>query len=280
MTAWAEYRKRPAGLVGLAGLATIALLAALAPVLTDRAALAVTDVTGPINSPPTRHYPLGTEESGRSVLLLTWWGARTSLFVGVSATLLAVGAGTVVGVLSGHFPGWGSAVLARFIDFFLVIPSLLLAIVLATVLARGTGTIVLAISATSWPLTARLVRAQTLTIEARPYVESSRALGGGHSHVIARHTLPGVFPVILATATLTMADSIIAESTLSFLGVGDPSASSWGLMLGAATGPARSPPGTGGTCSPPASPSWWWCWRSPPAGGHWRRPSTRCFVKP
>jgi peptide/nickel transport system permease protein len=231
---WAEYRKSAAGLLGLAGLITVALLALSAPVLTDRDQLTVIHATGLSHQPPTLQYPLGTDGSGRSVLLLVWWGARTSLLVGIGATVLSVAIGTSVGVLSAHFPGWRSEVLTRITDFFLVIPTLLLAIVLSTVLDRGITTIVLAIAVTSWAMTARLVRAQTLNIQARPYVERARALGGGHRHVILRHTLPGVLPLLLATTTLTIADAIIAESTLSFLGLGDPSAVSWGSMLNAA----------------------------------------------
>jgi peptide/nickel transport system permease protein len=231
---WAQYRKSTAGVVALVGLIVVILLAVLIPLFGGGEELSVVRTSGPVNHPPTWADPFGTDESGRSVLLLTLWGARTSLLVGVSATLLAVTMGTVVGVLSGHFLGWRSGVLTRLTDFFLVLPSLPMAIVLSTVLTRGIGTIILAISATSWAVTARLVRAQTLTIEAKPYVERARALGGGHWHIIVWHTLPGAFPLVLAALTLTMASAIIAESTLSFLGVGDPSRTSWGSMLNAA----------------------------------------------
>jgi peptide/nickel transport system permease protein len=231
---WREYRKYKGGLVGLGVLLTVIALALLAPVLSDTADLSVIHATGPINHPPTAHYWLGTEENGRSVLLLTWWGARVSLVVGAAATLLTVGIGTVVGIVAAHFRGWPSALLLRVTDFFLVLPSLILAIVLSTVLGRGLGTIVLAIGVTSWPSTARLVRAQTLTIEARPYIERARVLGAGHRHLIVRHTLPGVLPLVLANTTLTVAGAIISESTLAFLGLGDPSRISWGGMINTA----------------------------------------------
>jgi peptide/nickel transport system permease protein len=122
----------------------------------------------------------------------------------------------------------------RFTDFFLILPSLVLAIALSTVLERGLGTIVLAIGVTSWPTTARIVRAQTLTVETRPYIDRARALGGGHWHVISRHVLPAVMPLVLANTTLNVAGAIIGESTLSFLGLGDPTQVSWGSMLNAA----------------------------------------------
>jgi peptide/nickel transport system permease protein len=223
-----------AGLVGLVVLVVIVVLAVLAPVLTDPTALDVTKATGTRLAAPSARFWLGTDESGRSVLLLTWWGARISLLVGLAAAALSVGIGTLVGLLAGHFGRWVSAILMRCTDFFLILPSLVLAIALSTVLTRGLPTIVLAIGVTSWPTTARIVRAQTLTVETRPYIERARALGGGHWHVIARHVLPAVLPLVLANTTLSVAGAIIGESTLSFLGLGDPTQVSWGSMLNAA----------------------------------------------
>lgn len=232
--AWREFAANRSGLVGLSMLGVVALLALLAPVLLDPSALSVTQATGGVLEPPSMEYWLGTEENGRSVLALTWYGARVSLLVGISAALLSVGIGTVVGMLAAHFGGWPSALLMRITDFFLVLPSLVLAIVLSTVLARGLGTIVLAIGVTSWPSTARLVRAQTLTVEARPYIERAHVLGGGHAHILVRHVLPAVFPLVLANTTLTVGSAIISESTLAFLGLGAPGTVSWGAMLKAA----------------------------------------------
>ena len=223
-----------AGLVGLVILVVIVALALLAPVLSDPAGLDVTRATGARLAAPSARYWLGTDESGRSVLLLTWWGARISLLVGLAAAALSVGIGTLVGLLAGHFGRWVSAVLLRITDFFLVLPSLVLAIALSTVLERGLLTIVLALGVTSWPTTARIVRAQTMTVETRPYIERARALGGGHWHVIGRHVLPAVMPLVLANTTLNVAGAIIGESTLSFLGLGDPTQVSWGSMLNAA----------------------------------------------
>lgn len=233
--AWREFARHRGGLVGLGLLAAVALLALLAPVLGDPTALDVTRATGPRLAPPSGEYWLGTDENGRSVLLLTWWGARISLLVGVAAALLSVAIGTVVGVTAAHFGGWGSALLMRLTDFFLVLPSLVLAIALSTVLDRGVGTIVLAIGLTSWPSAARLVRAQTLTVQARPYVERAQALGGGHAHIIGKHILPGVLPLVFVNTTLAVGTAIVAESTLAFLGLGDPTAVSWGAMLRSAS---------------------------------------------
>ncbi|MGP4015700.1 ABC transporter permease [Saccharopolyspora sp. 5N708] len=252
--AWRVFRADRAGVVGLVLLAVIVALALFAPLLSDSSGLDVTRATGEPLQAPSGEFWLGTDESGRSVLLLTWWGARVSLVVGLSAAVLSVLIGTVVGVLAAHFGGWTSRILLRFTDFFLVLPSLVLAIALSTVLARGLWTIVLAIGVTAWPATARMVRAQTLTIEARPYIERARALGAGPGHVIGRHVLPAVLPLVFANTTLSVASAIIAESTLSFLGLGDPSRVSWGTMLksamdtGAVTGGAwwyLLPPGVG-----------------------------------
>ncbi|NYH77048.1 peptide/nickel transport system permease protein [Actinopolyspora biskrensis] len=228
---WRVYRAERGGVLGLAVLVCAVLLAVLAPVLTDSAELDVTGVDASALRPPGAQHWLGTDESGRSVLLLTWWGARMSLLVGAAAAVLSMVIGTVVGLTAAHFGGWVETVLLRLTDFFLVLPALVLAIALSTVLSRGLFTIVLAIGVTSWPQTARLVRAQTLTVETRPYVERARALGGGHGHVLVKHVLPSVLPLVFATTTLTVASAIIAESTLSFLGLGDPSRISWGAML-------------------------------------------------
>ena len=119
----------------------------------------------------------------------------------------------------------------RLTDWFLVIPFLPLAIVLATVLGQSLLNIIIVIGVTSWPGTARLVRAQTLSVEARPYLERAQVLGGGHWHQMSRHVLPNVMPLVLANTTLTVAIAILSETTLAFLGLGDPFRTSWGSML-------------------------------------------------
>lgn len=227
-----EFASNRGGLVGLGVLLAIVLTAVTVPLWIDpTAAQSVTKASGGILDAPSGEFWLGTDYAGRSVLELTLLGTRASLLVGFAAAALSVLIGTVVGMSTGHFRGWTSAVLMRFTDFFLVIPSLVMAIVLSTMLSRGLWTIVLAIGVTSWPSTARLVRAQTLTIEARPYVERAQALGGGHSHILGKHVLPAVLPLVLANTTLTVGTAIILESTLAFLGLGDTSQVSWGGML-------------------------------------------------
>jgi peptide/nickel transport system permease protein len=228
---WRDYRRQRMGVAGLGGMVLIVILAVAAPVLTDESGLDVTRATGERLEPPSGRFLLGTDESGRSVLLLIWWGARISLLVGVTATLLAMGIGTLVGITAGHFGGWFAGVLMRITDWFIVLPRLVLAIAVAAVLGPSLTTIVVAIGITSWAGTARLIRAQTLAVEARPYLERAKALGAGHWHQMTRHVLPNVMPLVLASTTLEVASAVLAEATLAFLGLGDPSRISWGGML-------------------------------------------------
>ncbi|MFE4959602.1 ABC transporter permease [Streptomyces sp. NPDC056653] len=228
---WREYRTHRGGLWGLAGLILITLIAVFAPTLAGADSQSVTDAPGGALESPSGEFPLGTDQFGRSVLALLVWGARVSLTVGLLAAFLCVAIGTVVGIVAGHFHGWYSTVLMRVTDWFLVMPTLVLAIALATVMDRSIWTVILAIGVTTWPTTARLVRAQTLAVESRPYIERARALGGGHGHIMARHVLPNVMPLVLAQTTLVISSAILTEATLAFLGLGDPTITSWGGML-------------------------------------------------
>jgi peptide/nickel transport system permease protein len=228
---WTAFRGQRAGLAGLVILAIFVILAVTAPLLFSHDELEVTKATGEVLAPPTRGFPLGTDESGRSVLALVVWGARVSLLVGISATVISMAIGSFVGIGSGHFRGGVGGLLERLTDWFLVIPFLPLAIALATVLGSSLLNVIIVIGVTSWPGTARLVRAQTLAVEARPYLERARVLGGGHWHQMSRHVLPNVMPLVLANTTLTVAIAILSETTLSFLGLGDPFRVSWGSML-------------------------------------------------
>ncbi|MEW1548491.1 ABC transporter permease [Streptomyces tsukubensis] len=228
---WHAFRAHRAGLAGLAALALIALTALAAPLLTGDDVQSVTRATGGPLEAPSAEFPLGTDQFGRSLLGLLVWGARISLTVGLLAAALSVAIGTLVGVVAGHYGGRLSGVLMRITDWFLVMPTLVLAIVLATVMSRSAWTVVIAIGVTSWPTTARLVRAQTIAVESRPYIERARALGGGHRHVMGRHVLPNVMPLVLAQTTLGISTAILTEATLAFLGLGDPTVVSWGGML-------------------------------------------------
>lgn len=228
---WREYRRHKGGMWGLACLVLIAVIALAAPQLVGADSQSVTAAPGGALESPSGEFPLGTDQFGRSVLALMVWGARVSLTVGLLAAFLCVAIGTIVGIVAGHFRGWYSTVLMRVTDWFLVMPTLVLAIALATVMDRSLWTIIIAIGVTTWPTTARLVRAQTLAVESRPYIERARALGGGHGHIMLRHVLPNVMPLVLAQTTLVISSAILTEATLAFLGLGDPTITSWGSML-------------------------------------------------
>src|SRR5262245_26534727 len=178
---WGQFRRHTPGMIGLGVLLAIVLLALLAPVISNADQLEVVNtVDNPRWATPSEHPPLGTDNFGRSVWAQFVWGARISLFVGLAATLVAIVIGSVVGILAGFYRGVGSAILQRLTEWFLVIPFLPLAIVLAAILGPSVTNLVLVIGITSWPSTARLVRAQVLTLKERPYVERSRALGASN----------------------------------------------------------------------------------------------------
>ena len=230
--AWREYRRHTPGMIGLAILVLAVAMALAAPLLADSAGLhAVNTTANPAWANPSKFGPLGTDHLGRSVFTQFVWGARISLLVGLAATVLAMLIGSLVGITAGFVGGWTEAVLMRLTEWFLVIPFLPLAIVLAAVLGPSIENIILVIGITSWPAPARVIRAQVLTLKQRLYVDRSRALGASDWHLMSRHVLPNVSGLIIASTTLTVPVAILSETTLSFLGLGDPTRASWGKML-------------------------------------------------
>jgi peptide/nickel transport system permease protein len=230
--AWRTYRSSLQGMVGLGILIVFVGIAVCAPLLASSSGLDVINTTNnPTLAPPSTHFIMGTDELGRSVWTLFVWGSRISLFVGLAATIIAIALGAGFGIVAGYAGGRTEAVLMRITEFFLVIPFIPLAVVLASVLHRSLTNIIFVIGITSWPGTARLIRAQVLSVKTRLYVDRARALGAGHWHVISRHILPNVMPLIFANLTLTVPIAILSESTLSFLGLGDPLRVSWGVVL-------------------------------------------------
>ena len=226
------FRRDALAMIGLVVLAGFIAMALLAPVISPQSGLSAVDsIINPIWESPSRAFPMGTDNLGRSVAAQFVWGSRVSLFVGVTATLLTIVIGAVVGIAAGFFGGRIDGVLMRLTDWFLVIPFLPLAIVLAAVLDRSLRNVVIVIAITSWPGTARIIRAQVLTAKRRLYVDRARALGAGRWHVVRRHVLPAVAPLILASTTLAVPICILTETTLAFLGLGDPARPSWGKML-------------------------------------------------
>jgi peptide/nickel transport system permease protein len=174
---------------------------------------------------------LGTDEVGRDLVAQLVWGARVSLYIGLLATAVAVVIGSVVGLVAGFSRGWLSHAMLFFDDFVLVLPFLPLASVLAVILGSSPTVIAGVIGATFWAGSARLVRAQVLSLRERGYVDRAKALGAGGGHIVTRHVLPGVAPLIIANATLLVPGVILGETTLAFLGLGDPTSPSWGKVL-------------------------------------------------
>lgn len=238
---------RPDGLAGLVILVVFTFLALFPTLLVGPLQTAVT-ATGPRLAPPSLEYPLGTDELGRSMLNLTVHATRVSMVIGFLATVITVFLGAVLGVVSGYVGGKFDALSMRIADFFLVIPTFVLAIILTAIIREqlGTGsreiagirytliTIVIVIGITSWSSTARIIRSQTLSLKERAFVDRSRVVGAGGSHIMRRHIMPNVTNLIVANAVLIFAGAILTETTLSFVGLGDPFQPSWGQILDSA----------------------------------------------
>ena len=229
---WRDFRHHKPGMIGLVFLGLVVLMALSAPLLADEAGLrAINSTDNPAFASPSEFGRLGTDGLGRDVLTQFIWGSRISLLVGLAATVLAMLIGSMVGITAGFFGGRIGGLLMRVTEWFLVIPFLPLAIALAAILGPSIQNIIIVIGITSWPSTTRLIHAQVLTLKERDYVDRSRALGASNWHVMTRHIVPNVSPLILANTTLTVPIVILSEATLSFLGLGDPTNASWGQML-------------------------------------------------
>jgi peptide/nickel transport system permease protein len=243
---WRLYRANRQGMIGLWIIVAFVAIALLAPFLANHALLAPDAQIGPAFEHPTASYYhlMGTDELGRSVLAEFIWSARISLVVGLMATVISSVLGAAIGIAAGYFGGWTGEVFMRITDAFLVIPWLPLAMVLAAAWGHNYVIVIVIIGVTSWPGTARVVRADALRVRELPFIERAKAIGSRDLHIMNRHVLPNVFPLIFANTILVVAEAITAETELSFLGLGDPLNFSWGTMLhyawgsGAATLPA------------------------------------------
>ncbi|MFN8113230.1 MAG: ABC transporter permease [Solirubrobacterales bacterium] len=181
--------------------------------------------------PPSWSHILGTTESGADVFSQLLVGTRVSVVVGFAAALISAVLGSIVGLAGGYFGGWTDRILDAFENWFLVIPTLPLMIVLARVLSPSLIVLIAVIGLTSWAGTGRIVRAQVLTLRERAFVERARALGASDTYIIRTHILPNTLPLIFANTVLIVAVAILSEAALSFLGLGDPTQISWGSML-------------------------------------------------
>ncbi len=216
---------------GMTLLALMLLLAIAGPWLTVRDPSAV---TGAALGAPSRAHPFGTDDLGRDVFAGVAYGASTSLVVGLVAASCSALIGLIVGGVAGLRGGVIDNLLMRGTEFVQVLPRFFLVVVIVSLFGSQLWLIVLVIGVTAWPSTARVFRAQVMTEVERDYVTASRAAGGGHARILARHILPVAAPVIAAQVSYSAGGAILAEAGLSFLGLGDPAVMSWGSQLGAA----------------------------------------------
>lgn len=230
---WTKLSASRGAMVGGSVVLFFIALALLAPVLPlpDPAATN----WGAIRQPPSLDAWLGTDEIGRDQLSRMIWGARASLLAGVVSVVIAVLIGLPIGMVAGYFGGWTDQAISRLTDALLAMPFLILAIALAAFLGPSLTNAMIAIGLSAVPVFIRLTRGQVLAVKSEDYVEGARAIGLGHLPIMARYILPNIVPPILVQATLTVATAIIAEASLSFLGLGQqPPAPSWGSMLNTA----------------------------------------------
>lgn len=189
---------------------------------------------GPAMSKPTPEFLFGTDHLGRDLFGAIISGTKTSLIVGLSAALISISIGTTIGLTSGFIGGRLDGILMRFTDGMMVLPKLPLIMVLSALLGTNIRNIILVIGFTGWTGTARLVRSQALSIRERPYIERAKSIGAGNIYIMYKHVLPNVFPVIFANTILATSSAVLAEASLSFLGLGDPLSVSWGQILNGA----------------------------------------------
>lgn len=239
--AWRKFRAHRSARFGAILVLVFVLLALAAPLLPlpDPSA---TD-WGAIRLPPSLAHPLGTDEIGRDLLSRMIWGARASLLAGVVSVAIAIVIGAPLGIIAGYFGGWIDAIISRCTEALLAIPFLILAIALAAFLGPSLTNAMIAIGVAATPVFIRLTRGQAIGVAAEDYVESAHAIGLSTFIILRRYILPNVLPPILVQATLTIASAIIAEASLSFLGLGQqPPAPSWGAMLNTAKDFMRQAP--------------------------------------
>lgn len=218
--------------VGLAIVIVALLAAVLGPSLTpyDPAAQMLSERL----DPPSRSHPFGLDELGRDIFARLVAGARISLAVGLVVVTVSSTIGMILGAIAGYFGGLADDVISRVVDVLMAFPGILLAIALVAVLGPSLANVILALCVIGWVGYARLVRGQALRARELDYVQAARALGAGPARIVLRHVLPSAFPAVIVQATLGMAGAIIAEASLSFLGLGvQPPTPSWGTMLDA-----------------------------------------------
>ena len=231
--AWRRLKARSPAMVGLVMIVCLMVLAVFAPEIAPYDVIKQNYLL--VRKAPSAAHWFGTDEVGRDILTRVIWGARASLSAGVISVGIAISIGVPLGLIAGYRGGFVDALISRFTDAMLACPFLILAIALAAFLGPSLGNAMIAIGITATPLFVRLTRGQTLAIRNEDYIEAARAVGNPVWRIALRHILPNVLPALLVQATLTIATAIIAEASLSFLGLGQqPPLPSWGSMLNVA----------------------------------------------
>ena len=225
--------RRRGAMLGLVIVLAFVVIAVFAPFISPQDPLQTS--WSAVRQAPSAQYLLGTDEIGRDVLSRVIWGARASLLAGLVSVCIAMALGVPIGLLAGYMGGWVDGVISRFTDSMLAVPFLILAIALAAFLGPSLTNAMIAIGVSSTPIFIRLTRGQVLSVKVEDFVEAARAVGNPHWRIALRHILPNILPPLIVQATLAIAAAIIAEASLSFLGLGQqPPAPSWGSMLNTA----------------------------------------------
>ncbi|MFI9639095.1 ABC transporter permease [Micromonospora sp. NPDC051925] len=224
--AWRSYLRQPSALVAVAVLVVMVVLAVAAPLIADEPGGTSADV---LQSPSGRHW-FGTDDLGQDIFAQVVWGTRTSLMIGVAASLIALVLGTAIGLVSAYFRPV-DAVGTVITDVMLALPTLPLMIMLAAVVNPSVWTLTVIIGVFAWPEVARLIRSQGLVVTAMPYIDGARVLGATGWRIVTREIMPAVVPLMVVSVLLTASRAVISEAGLSFLGLGDPDAWSWGRIL-------------------------------------------------
>ena len=236
MNNWSMLSHHIIGRIGITLLALFALMAvgSFIPPLIDPIYNPMSGVDPDIayaSSPSWKHW-LGTDFIGRDIFSQLLAGARIAFMVGISSAFMSIFLGTAIGIVSGYAGRWTDTVLMRMADIVMVMPTLLVLLIMSALFGQlNIWTIVLLIALFRWPGVSRVIRAQTLTLKHRPFIEAAKIAGASHVRIIVRHLLPNVLPLALLYMTFRVTSAIVIEAALAFLGFGDPGTVSWGMML-------------------------------------------------
>ncbi|MGP3712363.1 ABC transporter permease [Brucella sp. RRSP16] len=228
---WQRFSRNRAAVLGLVLFIAVVLIALLADVIApgDPLRRAGDPLVWPFLNAAT---PLGTDQLGRDIMAGIFHGARISLLIGVVATLISIVIGIIIGALAGYYGGWVDDVLMRITEAFQTVPSFVLLLTLVAIFGSSIENIIICIGIVSWTAPARMVRAEFLALRKREFIDAARNLGVGNASIIFREILPNALPPVIVFASVVMATSILMESALAFLGLGDPNYASWGNMIG------------------------------------------------